>query len=120
MSVDQLLEISFLAIASKSLNDFATLENKDGWDSCDPVLDGEIHVLGDVDFSNFGVSVVIGRQLINDWTQSFAWASAVGIEINQYRCIRTEHVGLECVGCKFCRHVFSCYLSARLDSSSLW
>ena len=114
------MKIAFLAIAGNSLDHFSTLEDDDGRDGCNSILDGEFHVLGDVDFSNFGVSVVIGRQLINDWTQSFAWASAVGIEINQYRCIRTEHVGLECVGCKFCRHVFSCYLSARLDSSSLW
>jgi len=106
VTVDQLLKIRFLAVASKSLNHFAAFEKQECWDGSDTVLHSEIHVLGDVDFSYFGITVVIGCQLINDWTQSFARSSAFGIEIDQYRSLRTEHVGLKGVGCEFCCHVF--------------
>ena len=88
-------------------NNFTAFEKQQRWDSRDTVLHSEVHVLGDVDFSYFGVSVVIGCQFINDWTQSFARASAFGIEIYQYRSFRTEHVGFESIGCEFCCHVYS-------------
>ena len=113
------MKIAFLAIAGNSLDHFSTLEDDDGRDGCNSILDGEFHVLGDVDFSNFGVSVVIGCQFINDWTQSFARASAVGIEIDQYWSIRAEHVGFEYVRCEFCCHVVLLYLGARFEQSTL-
>lgn len=107
VTVDQTLKLGFFAVASESLNDFSAFEDEDRWNCCDTVLHSEIHVLGDVDLSYFGFSVVIGSQLVNDWTQSLARASALGIEIDQYRSFRTEHIGFESIGCEFCRHVFS-------------
>ena len=75
--VDQFLELRFFPIALKSFNNFTIFEQEDGWNCCDTVLHGKFHVLGNVEFANFGIAVVIAGQLINDWTQSFARPSAV-------------------------------------------
>lgn len=107
MAVDQLLKICFFTEASKSFNHFAAFEKQQCWNCRNAVLHSEIHVLGDVDLSYFGVAVVIGCQLINDWTQSFARSSTLGVEIDQYWSLRTKHVRFERVGCEFCCHVYS-------------
>ena len=76
MRVEQSLKLVFFSVALKSLYDFAALENKDRGYCSDTVLYGELHVLRNVELSNFGFAFVFSCQFVDDWTQSFARSSA--------------------------------------------
>ena len=76
MRIDQLLQLIFFFKATKSLNHFATFEQNDRWHGRDTVLDRKFQVLRDIKLSDFSVRI-FRSQLVNDWTQSFARASAL-------------------------------------------
>jgi len=105
--VEQLLELSFFFVALKSFHNFSAFENKDRGNCSDAVLNSQLHVLRYVDLANFGFAFVISCQLVNDWTQSFARASAFRVKVNQYGAVRAEYISVEAVSCKFCRHFVS-------------
>lgn len=106
MCVDDFLKLVFVLVAAKPFNFFAAFEKDNGWNSRNLILHREFHVLGDINFSYFGVFRVVGRQFVDDWTQSLARSSALRIEINKHRSVRTEDIGFECIASKLNRHFF--------------
>ena len=77
MSVDDFLKLAFVLVATKPFNFFAAFEKDDGGNSRDLILHREFHVLGDINFSYFGVFRIVASQFVDDWTQSFARSSAL-------------------------------------------
>lgn len=109
VSVDDFLEFFLLLEAAHSFNDFSAFEKQNGWDGRDAVLHCQLHAVCDIELSNFGSVGIVGCQLVDDWTQSFAGRSAVGVKVYQYRSIRTEHLGIERFGIEFNCHLFLLY-----------
>lgn len=82
--VENSLQSFFVLVALHAFDNFAALKDKNCWNSRNAVLNCQRHVLANVDFANFGFAFVVGCQLINDWTQSLARRSAIGIKIDQH------------------------------------
>ncbi len=107
MTVENFLKITFIFVTLNSLDDLTRFEDKHGWDCRDTVLNGKLHVVTHIHFADPGVSCIVDRKFINDWTQSFARWSALGPEINQNRFFSTQHLGFKCLFCKFNCHDLS-------------
>gem|GEM_PF-5366390 len=91
------MQLSFLFEPLSSRDDFAAFENDDGWNGHDVELRSKLHVFGNVYFANFGFAIVVGCQFVNDWTQSFARWSGIGVEVNEHRLLGFDHFGFKVV-----------------------
>ena len=80
--IQNFLQRFFVFVALHALNNFTTLEHKDCWNCGNSIFNRKRHVIGDVYFTDLGFAFVVGCQFFDDWTQSFARASAVGIKID--------------------------------------
>ena len=98
------LKIAFVLKPLNTFDDFATFENQHRRHGRDSVLHGKLHVIAHVNFADNRFSIVVCRQLVNDWTQSFARRSAGGPEIDKHRLVRFENLGFKRIFTKLYRH----------------
>ena len=101
------LQFAFVLVSGDSLDNLATFEYQNCWNSGNSKLDRQLHVFAYVYLADDRFSIVLCCKFINDWTQSFARWSAFGPKINQNWFVCTEHLGFKCVFGKFCRHDLS-------------
>ena len=85
MRVEHFLKLILVFITLDPLDDFTTFKQQQRRHCCDAILNGKFHVIAHVDFTYCRFTVVVFRQLVNDWTQSLARWSAIGPKINKYR-----------------------------------
>ena len=107
MTIQDRLKITFVFVALNSFYDLTPFEDEHRWNRRDSVLNGQFHMVAHVYFADAGFSFVVERKFINDWTQSFARWSALRPKINEHWFFSTQHLGFECLFCKFCRHDLS-------------
>ena len=93
MAIKDCLKNTLIFVALNSLNDLTPFEDEHGWYRGDTVLNGQLHVVTHVYFTDAGFSCVVESKLINDWTQSFARWSAIRPKINQDWFISSQYLG---------------------------
>ena len=83
----QLIQFGFeilLALQSDySVHDLAVLEEEQGGDGVDAILDREILVVVDVHLADLHLAVVLSGEFVKDWGDHFAGATPFGPEIDQ-------------------------------------
>lgn len=96
MGIEDLLKSALVLKSLHSLNNLAAFKKENCGYCRNTIFHGEVHIITNVDFANFCIAFVVVCQFFDDWTQSFARSSAVGIKIYHYGLVRFEHIGFKC------------------------
>src|SRR5665213_4181702 len=104
--IQRFLEIALLAEADEFLLDLAVLEQNDGGDRADAVLDRHVAVGVGVELADLDLPAVIARQLLDGRREHPAGHAPLGPEIHQHRHLRLQHFLIEVLVAEF-HHVLS-------------
>ena len=77
MGIEHSLQFAFVFESLDSLDDLTAFKDQHCRYCRDAILHGKLHVLADIYFANNSFAIVVGCQLVNDWTQSLTRWSAI-------------------------------------------